>query len=78
MTARATVVPFRPPEHPYAFDVSERDGGGRFVVHPDDVSKVSLWTSYSITFEPIDTFARVEPLPPLPWEAVEGGVASEK
>lgn len=59
VTARATVVSFRPPTFPYAFDVSERDGGGRFVVAPDDVSKVRLYESYTVRFHPQDQFARV-------------------
>lgn len=70
VTARATVVPFRPPSHPLAFDVAERDGGGRYVVHPDDLHRVKLWDGCTVRYHPQDQFARVvEPqLAPLPWE----------
>lgn len=79
VTARATVVPFRPPTYPLAFDVAERDGGGRFVVAPDDLAKVEIYAGYTVRFHPQDQFARVvvdEPkLAPLPWERESAAVA---
>lgn len=62
ITARATVVPFRPEQdHPFAVDVSERDGGGRFVVTPacEGIARERLYQGVTVRFHPADQFATI-------------------
>ena len=59
VTARATVVPFRPPTFPLAYDIAEGDGGGRFIVAREDLDKVTVYESCTVRFFPADQFARI-------------------
>ena len=70
VTARATVVAFRPAQgHPLAYDIAERDGGGRFVVDHRDAPKLKPYDCVTVRFYPDDQFARlVEGGGQLPWE----------
>ena len=74
VTARATVVPFRPQQgHPLAYDIAERDGGGRFVVRNDDVYKLRPYDCVTVRFYPDDQFAKlVDGGGALPWEQPRG------
>lgn len=67
-TARATIVEFTPSSgvrgHApprLAYDVSQRDGGGRLMVMTEDesIARALLWSGVTIRFDEQDQFAKL-------------------
>lgn len=80
VTARAVVTEFVPSsglrsQSPaqLAYDVNANFGGGRFIVHPDDLQRVRSMVGLGVTirYRPTDLHARLvveQTIAPLPWE----------